>query len=96
MRARFTEEIKMKTEIHPNYRDVVFHDTSVDEYFIIGSTLNTSQTIDWKDGKTYPYFTIDTSSASHPFYTGKQQVASAEGRVAKFNSRFGQLSKKKK
>jgi large subunit ribosomal protein L31 len=86
----------MKPEIHPNYRDVVFHDTSVDEYFIIGSTLNTSQTIDWKDGNTYPYLAIDTSSASHPFYTGKQQVAKSEGRVAKFNSRFGQRSNKKK
>ena len=35
----------MKPEIHPNYRDVVFHDTSADEYFIIGSTLNTSETM---------------------------------------------------
>lgn len=86
----------MKSEIHPDYRDVVFHDTSVDEYFIIGSTLSTSQTIDWKDGKTYPYFVIETSSASHPFYTGKQQVTKAEGRVAKFNSRFGQRSNKQK
>jgi len=95
MPALKIKEFKMKPEIHPNYRDVVFHDTSADEYFIIGSTLNTSETIE-RDGKTYPYFTIDTSSASHPFYTGKQPVASAEGRVAKFNSRFGQLSKKKK
>lgn len=95
MPALQIEENKMKPETHPNYRDVVFHDTSVDEYFIIGSTLNTSETIE-RDGKTYPYFTIDTSSASHPFYTGKQQIASSEGRVAKFNSRFGQLSKKKK
>ena len=83
----------MKPEIHPNYRDVVFHDTSVDEYFIIGSTINSSETIE-KNGKNSPYITIDTSSASHPFYTGKQQVTSAEGRVAKFNSRFGELSKK--
>ena len=85
----------MKPEIHPRYRDVVFHDTSVDEYFIIGSTLSTSQTIDWKDGKTYPYVTVDTSSASHPFYTGAQQVAKAEGRVAKFNQRFNTLAKGK-
>ena len=62
----------MKPEIHPRYRDVVFHDTSVDEYF-----------------------TVDTSSASHPFYTGAQQVAKAEGRVAKFNQRFNTLAKGK-
>ena len=84
----------MKTGIHPDYRDVVFHDTSVDEYFVIGSTLKTSETIDWKDGNTYPYYPIDTSSSSHPFYTGKQQIAQAEGRVANFNRRFGHLSKK--
>ena len=86
----------MKPEIHPEYRDVVFHDTSVDEYFVVGSTLKTSETIDWKDGKTYPYYVIETSSASHPFYTGKQQVAKAEGRVANFNRRFGHLQKNKK
>lgn len=85
----------MKLGIHPNYRDVVFHDTSVDEYFVIGSTLTTSETIEWKDGKTYPYYTVETSSASHSFYTGKQQVVQAEGRVANFNRRFGHLSKKK-
>ena len=73
---------------------MVFHDTSVDEYFVIGSTLTISETIEWKDGKTYPYYTVETSSASHPFYTGKQQVVQAEGRVANFNRRFGHLSKK--
>lgn len=29
----------MKPNIHPEYRTVVFHDTSVDEYFKIGSTM---------------------------------------------------------
>ncbi|EFJ4626618.1 TPA: 50S ribosomal protein L31, partial [Escherichia coli] len=27
----------MKPNIHPEYRTVVFHDTSIDEYFRIGS-----------------------------------------------------------
>ena len=85
----------MKKEIHPEYREVLFHDTSVDEYFLIPSTLNTDQTKEWEDGKTYPYCPLDVSSASHPFYTGKQQVAKAEGRVANFNRRFGHLSKNK-
>ncbi|MGL1208153.1 50S ribosomal protein L31, partial [Vibrio parahaemolyticus] len=30
----------MKPGIHPDYRPVVFHDTSVDEYFVVGSTVN--------------------------------------------------------
>ncbi|MFB1034688.1 MAG: 50S ribosomal protein L31, partial [Sinobacterium sp.] len=53
-------------------------------------------TIQWKDGKTYPYYTVETSSASHPFYTGKQHVAQPEGRLANFNRRFGHLSKNKR
>ena len=73
---------------------MLFHDTSVDEFFIIGSTLKTSETKKWKDGNTYPYYVVETSSAAHPFYTGKQHVAKAEGRVANFNRRFGHLSKK--
>ena len=85
----------MKPGIHPEYRTVVFHDTSVDEYFVTGSTLKTERTIEWKDGNTYPYYTLEVSSASHPFYTGKQQVVQSEGRVANFNRRFGQLNKKR-
>ena len=42
----------MRPDIHPDYREVLFHDTSVDEYFIIGSTLKTNETKKWKDGKT--------------------------------------------
>lgn len=59
----------MKPNIHPEYRTVVFHDTSVDEYFKIGSTIKTDREIEL-DGVTYPYVTIDVSSKSHPFYTG--------------------------
>ncbi len=58
----------MKPNIHPEYRTVVFHDTSVDEYFKIGSTIKTDREIEL-DGVTYPYVTIDVSSKSHPFYT---------------------------
>ena len=38
----------MRPDIHPDYREVLFHDTSVDEYFIIGSTLKTNETKKWK------------------------------------------------
>ncbi|WP_249517152.1 50S ribosomal protein L31, partial [Escherichia coli] len=47
----------MKPNIHPEYRTVVFHDTSVDEYFKIGSTIKTDREIEL-DGVTYPYVTI--------------------------------------
>ncbi|MDV6251443.1 type B 50S ribosomal protein L31 [Vibrio sp. EA2] len=82
----------MKSRIHPEYRPVVFHDTSVDKYFVVGSTLKTDRTIKWEDGKTYPYMTLDVSSESHPYYTGKQRVVQAEGRIANFNRRFGQFT----
>ncbi|HHB0951400.1 TPA: 50S ribosomal protein L31, partial [Vibrio cholerae] len=48
------------------------------------------------EGKTYPYITIEVSSESHPFYTGKQRVVQKEGRVANFTRRFGQFAKESK
>ena len=78
----------MKKEIHPEYREVLFHDTSVDEYFLIPSTLSTDQTREWEDGNTYPYCPLDVSSASHPFYTGKQKIIDTGGRVERFKKRF--------
>ena len=77
----------MQPDIHPEYRQVLFHDTSSDTYFLVGSTVGTSQTKDY-EGETYPYMTIDVSSASHPFYTGKQKSAQSDGRVARFNKRY--------
>ena len=78
----------MKKGIHPEYRQVLFHDVSVDEYFLIPSTLSTDQTKEWKDGKTYPYCPLDVSSASHPFYTGQQKIIDTGGRVDRFKKRF--------
>ena len=86
-------EVDMKPDIHPEYREVLFHDTSSDTYFVIGSTVETNDTRDY-EGQTYPYMSLDISSASHPFYTGKQKVAQSDGRVARFNKRFGDRSLK--
>ena len=77
----------MKTELHPEYREVLFHDTSSDTYFLINSTVQTNETKEY-EGETYPYMTVDISSASHPFYTGKQKSATRDGRVARFNKRY--------
>ena len=84
----------MKKDIHPEYREVLFHDTSVDEYFIIRSTLATDQTKEWEDGKTYPYCPLDVSSASHPFYTGQQKIIDTGGRVERFKKRFSKKTNK--
>ena len=82
----------MKKETHPEYREVLFHDTSVDKYFLIPSTLNTDQTKEWEDGKTYPYYPLDISSASHPFYTGKHKIVDTGGRVDRFKKRFAKTA----
>ena len=60
----------MRPDIHPQYRNVLFHDLASNTYFLIGSTLQTDRTKQWEDGNTYPYVTLDVSSASHPLYTG--------------------------
>jgi large subunit ribosomal protein L31 len=82
----------MKEGIHPEYRKVLFHDTSVDEYFIIPSTIDTDQTKEWKDGETYPYYPLDVSSASHPFYTGEHKIVDTGGRVDRFKKRFAKTT----
>tara|TARA_Y100000768_G_C23523344_1_gene471409 strand:- start:81 stop:563 length:483 start_codon:yes stop_codon:yes gene_type:complete len=82
----------VKKEIHPEYRTVLFHDVSVDKYYLIPSTLETDQTKEWEDGNTYPYCPLDVSSASHPFYTGQNKIIDTGGRVERFKKRF---SKKK-
>jgi len=82
----------MKKDIHPDYHDVVFLDTSSNFKFITRSTMKSEETIQWEDGKTYPLIKVEVSSASHPFYTGKKLMLDATGRVEKFNKKY---SKKK-
>ena len=79
----------MKNEIHPNYREVVFIDVSNDFKFITRSTVKTKEKIKWTDGKEYPMYKLDTSSESHPFYTGTQKIIDTAGRVEKFRQKFG-------
>lgn len=83
----------MKQAIHPDYRTVAFHDTSADTFFVVGSTIKTDRTIEL-DGKTLPYVTLDVSSASHAYYTGKQKEFAKEGSAHRFNQRFGRFFSK--
>jgi len=78
----------MKKGIHPEYKEVVFYDTTSDYKFMTKSTLKSSETIEWEDGKSYPLIKIEVSSASHPFYTGKKIFVDTAGRVEKFNRRY--------
>ncbi|HEX5693544.1 MAG TPA: type B 50S ribosomal protein L31 [Arenimonas sp.] len=78
----------MKADIHPNYKEVVFQDLSSDFAFLTRSTLSSKETVKWEDGQEYPLIKIDISSASHPFYTGKQKVMDTGGRVDRFRKRY--------
>jgi large subunit ribosomal protein L31 len=78
----------MKKEIHPEYKEVVFQDTSSDFAFLTKSTMSSKETIKWEDGKTYPMIKVEVSSASHPFYTGKKLFVDTAGRVEKFNRKY--------
>ena len=79
----------MKTDIHPNYRPVVFQDPSADFSFLTKSTIETDETIEWEDGNTYPLHKVEISSASHPFFTGQMKIVDTAGRVERFERRFG-------
>ncbi|MCH3904831.1 MAG: type B 50S ribosomal protein L31 [Lactobacillus sp.] len=78
----------MKQGIHPKYQQVVFMDSATGAKFLAGSTVDSKETIDY-EGKTYPLIRVEVSSDSHPFYTGKQKFAQADGRIEKFNKKYG-------
>ena len=78
----------MKKEIHPEYKEVVFLDTSSDFKFLTKSTMTSKETIKWEDGNEYPLVKVEVSSASHPFYTGKKLFVDTAGRVEKFNRKY--------
>jgi large subunit ribosomal protein L31 len=83
----------MKSAIHPEYAAVVFRDLASGESFLTRSTVSSGKTIEWEDGNTYPVIDVEISSASHPFYTGKQRIMDSAGRVEKFNSRYKNFGK---
>ncbi|KRL43239.1 50S ribosomal protein L31 type B [Companilactobacillus mindensis DSM 14500] len=86
------EHINMKQGIHPEYHQVVFMDSSTGKKFLAGSTMNSKETTDY-EGKDYPLIRVEITSDSHPFYTGKQKFAQADGRIDRFNKKYGMSNK---
>jgi len=82
----------MKKGIHPDYKPVVFQDASADFSILTRSTIKTTDTIKWEDGNTYPLVRLEISSASHPFFTGKQKLVDTAGRVEKFKRKYAKKS----
>lgn len=79
----------MKKDLHPEYGFVVFNDIASDFKFLTRSTKKSAETIKWEDGNEYPLINVEISSASHPFYTGKQKLVDTAGRIEKFRRKYG-------
>ena len=84
----------MKQGLHPKVKTVVFKDISCDYSFLGTTTLDSKETTKWTDGKDYPLIKVEISSASHPFYTGKQRVLDTEGRIDRFKKRYSKTAAK--
>ena len=82
----------MQAEIHPSYEPIVFRDLASGVSVLTRATITSDKTIEWEDGKTYPVHDVEISSESHPFYTGKQRIMDAAGRVERFNDRYKNFS----
>ncbi len=86
----------MKKDIHPkNYRPVLFVDNSNGAEFIISSVVETKEKGKAKDGKEYPLYRLEISSASHPFYTGQEKNLDTAGRAEKFKARVAKAANSK-
>lgn len=77
----------MKEGIHPTLHPVVFVDTGAGTEFVTRSTMTSKNTRNI-DGVDHYVITVDISSASHPFYTGKQRAIQQAGRVERFNKKY--------
>lgn len=82
-------DVEMKKNIHPkNYRFVVFKDMSNEYTFLTRSCVETKETITWEDGKEYPFYKLEISNTSHPFFTGKKVFVDTAGRIEKFLGKY--------
>jgi large subunit ribosomal protein L31 len=84
----------MKEGLHPKIRTVVFKDISCDFAFLGTTTIDSKEKTTWTDGKEYPLVKVEISSASHPFYTGKQRVMDTEGRIDRFKKKYAKPAAK--
>jgi len=78
----------MKEGIHPQYNNVVFVDASTNDEIVTRSTMssNEKRTI---NGVEHFVVSMDITSYSHPFFTGKQKLMDTEGRIDRFRKKYG-------
>jgi len=82
----------MQKKIHPKLNKVIFLDTSSGAEFITTSVLK-SETMKKVEGVEYMVIKVETSSKSHPFYTGSQARTSKGGQVDKFRAKMEKAQK---
>jgi len=82
----------MKEGIHPDYHKVVYIDSATGEEWISQSTMTSKETREI-DGEQVPVVKLEISSVSHPFWTGKMRNLDADGKIERFNKRYGKRSK---
>ncbi len=66
----------------------MFLDSTPGFNFLAGSTKTSQERVEWEVGNTYPVIRVEVTSDSHPFYTGRQIVTQADGRVYGFNTKY--------
>jgi len=64
----------MKTGIHPEYMECVIT-------CACGEVIRTRSTV--------PKIRVDICSKCHPFFTGRQKLVDTEGRVQRFQRKYG-------
>jgi len=85
----------MKQDLHPEYTPVIFQDMTTGKQFVSRSTAKSAKTEEI-DGVEHYVISMGVTSDSHPFYTGNNQFVDTEGRIDKFQKRFGAVRRVKK
>jgi len=76
----------MKKDIHPAYHPVLYVDGDFEFASRSTATSDETRTI---DGVDHFVLRLEISSASHPFYTGKQRFVDTAGRIDRFRQKYG-------
>ena len=82
----------MKEGIHPEYHKVLYVDSATGEEWFSRSTMTSKETRE-VDGEQVPVVKLEISSVSHPFWTGKLRNLDADGKIERFNKRWGKKKK---
>ncbi|NNC87270.1 MAG: type B 50S ribosomal protein L31 [Akkermansiaceae bacterium] len=85
----------MKKDLHPEYHPVVFADMTTGKRYTTRSTA-TSDRQETIDGVEHHVISMGVTADSHPFFTGQKQFVDTEGRIDKFEKRFGAVRRAKK